>query len=192
VHYVKLLGVTFYNHLNFDKYISKVCSLSYFHIRALRQIRTFLDSETSKTIACTIVGSRIEYVISILNGISSCNIDRLQSVQNALARVVTRLTTKPTSALNSLHWLPIQQRINFKLAPFVYRSLHKVGPQYLLSLPHPYTSSRQLHSASLNLLSQPYINFALASRGLKYAGPSLWNSLSHHVRSIDSYSSNPI
>jgi len=38
----KLLGVNFDKHLNFEKYISNVCSSSYFHIRALRHIRLFL------------------------------------------------------------------------------------------------------------------------------------------------------
>jgi len=90
----------------FDKHISNVC-LSYFHIRALRHIRLF--SETSKTIACAIVSSRLDYVNSILTGISSHKIHHLQRVQNSLAWVVTRSTANTTSALNSRHWLPIQQ-----------------------------------------------------------------------------------
>jgi len=48
VDYVKLLGITFDKHLNFDKYISNVCSSSYFHLRALRHICPFLDSKTSQ------------------------------------------------------------------------------------------------------------------------------------------------
>jgi len=52
---------------------------------------------------------------------------------------------------------------------------------------HPYTPSRQLRSASLNLLSQPCINIALASRGFQNAGASFWNSLFQHLRSTDSY-----
>jgi len=176
-------------YLNFDKRISNVCSSSYFHIRALRHIRPFLDSETSQTIACAIVGSRLDYVNSVLTGISSRNIHRLQRVQNSLAQVVTRSTSNTTSALNSLHWLPIQQRINFKLAKttLVHRSLHNDGPQYLSSLLHPYTPSRQLRSASLNLLSLPRINITLASRDFRHAGPSFLNSLPHHLRSTDSY-----
>jgi len=58
---------------------------------------------------CAIVGSRLDYVNSILTSISSRNIHRLQRVQNSLARVVTCLTTNTISALNSLHWLLIQQ-----------------------------------------------------------------------------------
>jgi len=83
VDYVKQLGVTFDKHLNFDKHISNVCSSSYLNIRALRYIRPFLDSETSKSIAWAIVGSRLDYVNSILAGISS--LQCLQCVQNSLA-----------------------------------------------------------------------------------------------------------
>jgi len=172
VDYVKLLGVNFDKHLNFDKHNSNVISSYYFHIRALRHICPFLDSEISKTIACAIVGSRLYYVNSILTGISSRNIHRLQRVQNSLARVITRSTNNTTSALNLLQRLHIQQRINFKLTTLVHRSLHNASPQYMSSLLHPYTSSRQLGSASLNLLSQPHINITLASRGFRHAGPS--------------------
>jgi len=63
--------------------------------------------------------------------------------------------TNSTSALNSLHWLPIRQRIDYKLATIVHRSLHNACPQYLSYLLHTYTPTRQLHSTSLNLLSQP-------------------------------------
>jgi len=111
LHCVKLLGVTYDKHLNFDKHISNVCSSSYFHIcaiHAFRHIFPFLDSETSKTIACAIVDSRLDYVNSILTGISSRNIHRLQRVQNSLAQVFARSTTNTISVLNSLHWLPIQ------------------------------------------------------------------------------------
>ena len=186
--HVKLLGVTFDSHLNFDKHISNVCSSSYFHIRALRHIRPYLDCETSKTIACAIVGSRLDYANSVFAGISSRNIHRLQRVQNSLAKVVTRSTTNSSSALNSLHWLPIAQRIDYKLATLVHHSLHNTCPLYLSSLLHSYTPSRHLRSSSLNLLSQPRTNTVLASRGFRSAGPSIWNSLPPHLRSIDSYS----
>jgi len=123
--------------------------------------------------------------IPFLPAFFSRNIHRLQHVQNCSARVVTRSTTNTTLALNSLYWLPIQQQINFRLATLVHRPLHNVGPQYLSSLTHPYTPSRQLRSASLTLLSQPRINISLASRGFGHAGPSLWYSLPYHLRFTD-------
>jgi len=81
---LRLLGVIFDRHLNFYKHISNVCSSSYFYIRTLCHIRPTLDSETFKTIACTIVDFRLDHVNAILTGISSRNFHRLQHVQNSL------------------------------------------------------------------------------------------------------------
>jgi len=103
---------------------------------ALSWLRNIQDVQ-----ARDIVGSRLDYLNPILTGISSRNSHRLRRVQNSLARVVTRWTTN--SALNSLHCLPIQPRINFKLATLVHCSLHNTGLQC------------QFRSAFINLLSQP-------------------------------------
>jgi len=97
---VKLLGVTFDKHLLLIYCIFPTSALHPTSISVLSAIFAFfLDSETSKTIACAVVGSRLDYVDSILTGISSRNIHSLQRVQNSLAQVVTLSTTNTTSAL---------------------------------------------------------------------------------------------
>jgi len=98
--HIKLLGITLDIRLSFDKHVSNVCSISYFHIR---HIRSFLDLESIKSIACAIVSSRLDYANSCLSGISY-NIHRLQRVQNCLARVV-----KPTDSATICHarYLPL-------------------------------------------------------------------------------------
>jgi len=147
-------------------------------------------SETSKTIACAIVGSRLDYANSVLTCISACNIHRLQRVQNSLARVVTRSTTNSTSALNLLHWLPIRQQIDYKLATIVHRSLHNACLQYLSSLLHAYTPKHVSFAPPPSIFS-PRAKITLAFRGFRHTGPSIWNSLPPHPRSID-MPSNPI
>jgi len=57
----KLLGVTLDNQLNFYCHISNVALLPTFTSMLFRHIRPYLDSGTSKTIACAIVGSRLDY-----------------------------------------------------------------------------------------------------------------------------------
>ena len=85
---IKNLGVYLDSKMSFDKQVSETCKACYFHIRALRHIRTSLTIEASKTIAAAIVGSRLDFCNSLLAGTSVSNLTRLQRVQNTLARVV--------------------------------------------------------------------------------------------------------
>jgi len=168
--------------------ILKTVFSTYFHIQALRHIRTFLDLESSKAIACAIVSSRLNYANSCLSGVSY-NIHRLQRVQNCLARIVkpTHSATMSRSLLASLHWLPIRQRVTFKLAGLVYRSLHGTSPTYLSSVVHAYTPTWSLRSSSAHLLVEPRLRTTLASHSYQSAGPRIWNSLPNNIKLAPSF-----
>jgi len=86
------------------------------------------------------------------------------------------------SLLASLHWLPISQRVTFKLECLVYRSLHDTSPAYQSSLLHAYTPIRSLRSSSAHLLVEPRLRTTLVSRGFRSAGPRIWNSLPNHIK----------
>ena len=155
--HIKLLGITLDNRLSFDKHVSNVCSISYFHIQALHHIRTFLDLESSKTFACAIVSSRLDCANSCLYGVSSYNIHRQQRVQNCLARVVkpTHSATASRSLLASFHCMdayypPIRQRVTFQLAGLVYRSRRETSPAYHSSPLHALRSN-----ATTSILFRP-------------------------------------
>ena len=53
---------------------------------------------------------------------------RLQSVLDAAARLIFRLTTRDhiSDAVISLHWLRVPERIQYKLAVLAYKVLHHV------------------------------------------------------------------
>ena len=84
------LGVVFDGGLNFRKHISLVCRSCYYHIRDLRRLRRCLTSEVSKTIATALVSSKLDYCNGLLYNVTNRELNRLQGVQNCLARVVTR------------------------------------------------------------------------------------------------------
>jgi len=81
-------------------------------------------------------------------------------------------STMSRSLLASLHWLHIRQRVTFKLAGLVYRSLHETSPTYLSSVLHAYTPARSLRSSSAHLLVEPRLRTTLASRGSQLTEPS--------------------
>lgn len=62
------------------------------------------------------VSSRLDYCNSLFTSLDKSSLSRLQAVQNAAARLLTRSTQRAhiTPILCSLHWLPIDFRIRFK------------------------------------------------------------------------------
>ena len=147
---IKSLGVTLDCHLSFDKHVDLVCKSTSYHIRALRHIRASITFDMAKTVAHAIVGSKLDYCNSLLAGMTSTNLNKLQRIQNSLARVVTgkRKFDNITPALKELHWLPIARRIDYKLATIVYKTRATQEPQYLNSLLIDYVPGRNLRSMS--------------------------------------------
>ena len=122
------LGVNFDSNHSFTSHISSRCQSAFFQIRILRQIRPILDINTAIILANSLVSSRLDYCNSLLFNLPASSIDRLQRVQNSLARLVLpyfRRRDHITPALLKLHWLPIKQRIIFKNAlPHIQYHLH--------------------------------------------------------------------
>ena len=90
--------------------------------------------------------------------------------------------------LKSLHWIPIEYRICFKICN-VYKAVNGLGPQYLSDLLTPYVPSRKLRSKDLSLLVAPKTNLKIGKRSFSVCGPHLWNSLPVSLRKVESLES---
>jgi hypothetical protein len=184
---IKSLGVHLDSKMSFDKHVSEVCRTSYFHIRALRHIRSSLTTDAAKTVASAIVGSRLDYCNSLFAGTSALNLSRLQLVQNTLARVVAQ---KPrychiTPVLIDLHWLPVRQRIDFKIATTAFKVLHYQQPSYLAEILPRYTPSRPLRSSGSVTISAPLRKTSMvSSKSFSSAASTVWNKLPGHLSSV--------
>ena len=185
---VRNLGVTFDSDFNFRKHISLTCRSCFYHIRDLRRIRRYISLSVAKTIATALITSRLDYCNSLLYNIASKDILKLQCVQNCLARVVTRSPRFSHSVplLKSLHWLPVQSRIIFKLCTIAYQTLSSGEPSYLFSMLSLAPKPRELRSSGFHLLSVPRVKTHAGTRAFSVAVPTLWNSLSEHVKSSNS------
>jgi len=97
---------------------------------------------------------------SLLTGAADVHFKRLQSVQNAAARLVSgaRRHDHITPVLTTLHRLPVRKRVMFKTVVLVWKCLNGTAPGYLseLCVPVASASGRQhLKSASTGLLQVP-------------------------------------
>jgi len=95
-------------------------------LRQLRTIRLQIPTAVFQSLIVALVLSRLDYCNSVLFGLPANLIHRLQSVQNAAARLIfsIRRSEHITPALISVHWLRVSERISFKLAVLTYRSIH--------------------------------------------------------------------
>ena len=98
--------------------VGAACRSAYNYLRQLRPVVQALSVEARKTVVHAFVSSRLDYCNSLLFGITDSLVQRLQAVQNAAARLVggTRRSEHITPVLRQLHWLPVRQRIEFKMA----------------------------------------------------------------------------
>ena len=185
---VRNLGSWFESQLTMSSHISKLCSVAFYHLCNIRRIRKYLSQETAGTLVHAFITSRIDYCNSLLYGLPSNQLAKIQRVLNASARLVCNAPRfcHITPIMRDLHWLPIRARINFKVLLLTFKALHGLAPQYLQSLLSAKTSRYNLRGSNTLLLTMPSVKSkaTLGDRAFAIAAPSLWNSLPSELRSI--------
>ena len=152
-------------------------------------IRKYLTYDAAKIIIHAFVVSKFDYCNSLLYGLPSYLIQKLQHVQNSAARLVNQCPRfcHITPVLRDLHWLPVSFRIEFKIMLITYQVLHDRTPIYIQELLQLHTPSRNLRSSNRNLLVKPYFNLnSYGKRALSVAAPELWNNLPEDIKSANS------
>jgi len=126
-------------------------------------------------------------IFNTLAGLPGNQLDRMQSVINAAARLVcsARKYEHITPLLRDLHWLLVRERIEFKLAVLVFRCLHGTAPPYLaneLCRVADIDAGRRLRYASTSALVTPSSRRStIGDRAFFVAAPRVWNSLPSSV-----------
>ena len=142
---------------------------------------------------CSFVLSRLDYCNATLAGLPATHIARLQRIQNNAARLVLQKSKRQhvTPLLKQLHWLPIQTRIDYKLATLAFRHFDGSLPQYLSLQGWIYINRPdRLRSSNDRLLRVPRWKLkSFGYRSFSYQGPVVWNSLPIDLKLSSSLSS---
>jgi hypothetical protein len=190
-HTVRNLGALFDADLSMRSHIDFVVSRCFATLRQLRSIRHHVTAPVLQTLVTSLLLTRLDYCNGLLHGLPANQIRRLQSVQNAAARVIYNLRRSDhiSDALVNLHWLRIPERIRFKIAVLVYRALTGLSPSYLHNFTPLSASSRRvnLRSAASHRLLIPRSRLSsIGDRTFPIAGASIWNDLPMDIASSPS------
>ena len=122
--------------MSLSKHVNTIVKSAFYNLRNIAHIRNYLSKEAAKTLVIALVISKIYNCNSLLIGLPMNLLAKLQSVQNAAARVIERVGKQDriTPVLSRLHWLPVHQRIIFKINVLTFKCLHNQAPAYLMEL----------------------------------------------------------
>ena len=136
-------------------------------MRQIRCIRRSLPRSSLATLITAFILSKVDYCNVVLSGLPQRDLERVQSVINAAARLTNgaRKYDQVMPLLKDLHWLRVPERITYKLCVLVHNCLHRTAPRYLQDVIQPVavTLRRRLRSTSSSALVVPVIRDELRS-----------------------------
>ena len=129
---------------------------------------------STKILVHAFVSCRLDNGNVLLYGLLKYLIERLQAVMNCAARLILckQKYDHITPLLIELHWLPVSQRIVFKILLLTLMDCHPVT----------YVPTRPLRSSSRGLLKVPRSNSKSGDRSFSVCALTLWNGLPYNLR----------
>ena len=181
---VKNLGCFIDKNLTMSNHVSAICKATFYHLRNIGKILKLLDVKSAQMIVSSLVISRLDYCNSLLAGLPANLLDKLQKVQNQAARIVSLVKKREhiTPILMNLHWLPVRERINFKVLCHIFRCQSGSAPEYLQNTIKQYQPQRSLRSEAKSVLEIPKTKTCLGDRAFSVYGPKLWNDLPEYIK----------
>jgi len=185
---VKNLGFYMNTNLTYEQHVNNVCRVGYLQLKLLSKLKRFLDKKSLEIVIHAFISTRIDYCNSLLSGINDSCLRKLQLLQNACARLLTGSSRFDhiTPVLCDLHWLPVKQRIVFKILVLTYKCFHSSAPDYLKNLLTFYQPVRNFRRDHL-LLCQPFTRSShVQMSAFNHIAPFYWNKLPFTIRSSPS------
>ena len=189
---VRNLGAIMDQHMTSSSHVNRVCQSASLAIAKIGSIRKYIDRTTAERLVHAFVTSRLDANNSLMYGIPNASIKKLQRVQNSAVRLVLGVKGYHVNIddlrRTKLHWLPVKDRIVFKILLLTYKSLNGLAPAYLSDLLSRYEPPRTLRSASQCLLNSPrdISTIYYGERAFATSAPKLWNALPLSIKNAPS------
>ena len=187
IDHTKSLGLITDDRLSWSKHVEGISRKVSSSIGALKRVRPFISINTALQIYNALILPHFDYCRPVWDCLSSQLSDTLQMLQNRRARVITKspYDTSSSLLLNKLKWEKLSKRRQTQKALIMFKTIHKLAPDYLHQLFTPRRAEYNLRNLEGKLaLPKPHTNYL--KRSFSYSGALLWNNLPQKMRDADS------
>ena len=186
---VENLGVFLDASMSFTEQIKSVVTSAFASIKNISRIKSFLTGKEKCTLLTALVLSKLDYCNCLYYGLNGSLLNRLQIVQNSAARLVfnKRKYAHTSHLLFELHWLPVKERIKYKINLIIHKALYGSSPCDIQSLV-TISSIR-----TFNLKGDYKSNSMYGDRAFTVCAPQVWNQLSTDLKTetrLDTFKKN--
>ena len=186
----KLLGVIVDISLNWSAQVEATLKKCSSLLYLLGRIKSFLNLSTRKLSFNAYLLPHLDYCGTIWGNCNNYLLDKLIKFQKRAARLILDkdIDTPSAELFQQLGWMRFDERVTYRKAVLLYKSLHNLAPTYL-SNKFTYTSSIHqvnLRSRTVSTLHVPKPNLEICRKTLAYSGHKIWNTLPESVRSSPS------
>ena len=143
---VLTLGVTIDSTISMKTFVNSKCSEAYFQLRNIGRLRPYLDTSLRTTLVRNLILSKLDYCNAILAIVPGYVIKKMQEVLNASVRFIfnVRKHEHITPYFRMAHFLPVKQRIHYKLCTLAFKIVNGHAPEYLADTVSMFVPGRQL------------------------------------------------
>ena len=123
---VKYLGAPLDNTLSFDLHVSSKVQKAMANFIKIKSIHKYITWEAYTTLLLMLCMSHLDCLNAVLYGIPNKTLNKYKRIQNMCTKLALGKSKYDSSieSLKTLHWLPIQQRIEFKILVLTHKYIN--------------------------------------------------------------------
>ena len=183
---VTLLSFNLVSRLSYTKEFVSLCRRCYYFLRKFYSIRDTVDRKSLIELVREMILSRLDYCNSLFYGLPVDIIQKLQCIMNSACRLIFRLSPGSPTAnyIKELHWLPMKQRLLYKILLFGHRLVHHPWkiPMHLGAL--VFRNDKVTRCQYAYNLKVPNVTTAFGRWSFSFAGAFEWNKLPFEMKLI--------
>ena len=185
---IKVLGLLIDQNLSWKYHIDFICSKISRLIGLLWRICSNLDKATMILFYNSYILPHLDYAVNIWGGAAKCYVNKLQVLQNRVARIILNENYDTSShvLLNRLMWMSVRQRYAYQTYILLFKVFHNIVPANL----NCFVLNENIYefrASTKSLLKVPHPRTNIMKTSFACNGSVLWNNLPTDLRCIDNF-----